>query len=393
MNIHAIKRCVMFFTFCCSILCVQTSFALTEEERQARLQELRSTIEQLQKELNNAKTNREQLMQNLESSETKIGELTKKMQDLKKQLGEKQSHLQQLQADKEVLLSAKKQQQGGVAQQLNAAYRQGQESSIKLLLNQQDPSQLARHLQYYQYFNEARTAKLQEYSATLVRIGEIEPEIVAESEAISRSHADLEAQKKQLQTSQAERKRTLKQLESSIANANTKLQSSQDNRRYLETLVLRVAEVAQKMQITDDMQTPAGNKPFANLKGQLPWPTRGNVLQTFGSPRVADKVRWDGIVIGANEGSPVKAIHQGRVVFADYLRGQGLLIIIDHGAGFMSLYAYNQTLHKNIGDWVNAGDQVAAVGNTGGQSSAGLYFELRFKGEPTDPRPWLRKAA
>ena len=361
--------------------------AMSEEERQTRLKELRATVEQLKKELDNVKSNRDQLLNNLETSEAKIGELSRKVRELRQQLEAKQSHLQQLHTEKEALITAKKQQQGSVSRQLNAAYRLGHQSSLKLLLNQQDPALLARNIRYYRYYAAAHTEKLQGIASTIARIDEIEPAIAAEAESISRNHASLQEKRDELVRSQAERKRTLEKLEKTIASTDAKLKATEEDRRNLEILLQRMARV------TRDLQLPASNQPFAKLKGQLPWPTRGTVLRSFGSPRVANKVRWQGVLIGAPEGNPVHAVHHGRVVFADYLRGQGLLLIIDHGAGFMSLYAHNQTLFKNLGDWVNGGEQVASVGLSGGQSSASLYFELRYKGEPTDPRPWLKKAA
>lgn len=361
--------------------------AMTEAERQSRLKELRSTIEQLKVELDKVKSNRQELQGELQDSETKIGDLSKKVQELRKQLDNKQSHLKQLSSEKEELLTAKKQQQGSVARHLDAAYRLGQQSSLKLLLNQEDPSLLARNLHYYGYFTRAQADQVGRYNATIQRIEELEPAIAAETEAISRSHTELLAKRNQLVSAQAERKRTLAKLERTIADTDAKLKSADEDRQHLERLFKEV------VRITGKMQLPPSNHPFNKLKGQLPWPTNGKVLSKFGSPRVANKVRWQGVLISAPEGNPVHAVHQGRVVFADYLRGQGLLLIIDHGAGFMSLYAHNQALFKNLGDWVNAGEQVASVGQSGGQASSGLYFELRYKGEPTDPGPWLRKAA
>ena len=370
------------------LLCMSASAqAMTEEERQARLKELRETIEQLQIELNKVKSDREGLMSELQTSETQIGELSRKVQELRKQLDDKQSHLQKLNSEKEALLTAKKQQQGSVARHLDAAYRLGQQSSLKMLLNQQDPSLLARNLHYYRYFTQAQADEVKHYTGTIARIEELEPTIAAEAQAISRSHSELRAKRDQLQTSQQERKRTLAKLERTIADTDAKLKSADEDRHHLERLLREV------VRITGDMQLPASTQPFGKLKGQLPWPTSGKLLHSFGSPRVANKVRWQGMLIGAPEGHPVHAVHQGRVVFADYLRGQGLLLIIDHGAGFMSLYAHNQSLFKTLGDWVGAGEQVASVGLSGGQSNSALYFELRYKGEPTDPRPWLRKAA
>lgn len=370
-----------------ALLLSQSVFAMTEQERQARLQELRATIEQLKQELDSVKSNRSQLLNNLQDSETKISELNKKVQELRQQLEAKQSQLQQLRSEKEALTIAKKQQQGSVGQQLDAAYRLGQQSGLKLLLNQQDPARLERNLRYYRYVAAAQAEKLQTYTATLTRIEALEPAIAQETAAIAVDHTSMQQKRDELVRQQAERKRTLAKIESAINSTDARLKAREEDRRNLEALLARVAKAARKLDV------PASGQPFTKLKGQLPWPTKGKVLRSFGSSRVAGKMRWQGMLIGAPEGHPVHAVYQGRVVFADYLRGQGLLLIVDHGAGFMSLYAHNQTLFKNLGDWVKAGEQVASVGNSGGQDSAGLYFELRFKGEPTDPRPWLKKSA
>jgi septal ring factor EnvC (AmiA/AmiB activator) len=364
----------------------QSVMALSEDERQARLQELRATIEQLQQELNTVKSNRDQLLNNLQDSETKIGELNKKVQELRQQLEAKQSQLRQLHSEQEALVSAKKQQQGSVGRQLDAAYRLGQQSGLKLLLNQQDPARLERNLRYYRYVASAQTEQLQAYSATLARLNALEPAIAAEAAAIAEDHRNLREKRDQLVKQQAERKHTLEKLESTISSTDARLKASEEDRRNLEAVLARVAK-ARSLQLS----VPDGA--FADLKGRLPWPTRGRVLHNFGSSRVAGKMRWQGMLIEAPEGHPVHAVYQGRVVFADYLRGQGLLLILDHGSGFMSLYAHNQALFKKLGDWVDAGEQVATVGASGGQNSASLYFELRYKGEPTDPRPWLKKSA
>ncbi len=386
-TLSTLRRGLCLAALLCGALLSQPGSAMTEAERNARLQELRTTIEQLKKELDSVKSNRDQLLNNLQNSETKISELNKKVKELREQLEAKQSHLQQLRSEKEALVTAKKQQEGSVGRQLNAAYRLGQQSPLKMLLNQQDPALVARNVRYYRYHAAAQAKKLQSFNATLARIAEVEPAIVAETEAITQDHANLQQKRDELVRNHAERKRTLEKLESAIASTDAKLKASEEDRRHLEALLRRVARIAQ------DLPLAAAKEPFVKLKGQLPWPTRGKILRNFGSARVAGKVRWQGILIGAPEGAPVHAIHHGRVVFADYLRGQGLLLIVDHGAGFMSLYAHNQALFKNLGDSVKAGEQIASVGMSGGQTSASLYFELRYKGEPTNPKVWLKKAA
>ncbi|MEX1033351.1 MAG: peptidoglycan DD-metalloendopeptidase family protein [Cellvibrionaceae bacterium] len=174
----------------------------------------------------------------------------------------------------------------------------------------------------------------------------------------------------------------LARLNESIETKDQELQQLARDRQYIEQLMTEiVATVGHQNTFNSDA-------PFAELRGKLPWPAEGQIAHSFGSERVAGKMKWDGVLIRASEGEPVKAIHHGRVVFADYLRGHGLLIIVDHGEGYMSLYAHNQTLKKAVGNWVEAGEVIASVGSSGGQRQAGLYFEIRQHGRPTNPGTW-----
>lgn len=363
------------------------ALALTDAERQAKLNELRETINELKQELQKVKSNRADLQQNLEESESRINDLSKKVTELKSKLEDKQSHLHNLRSEKEALSSVKKQQQGSVEQHVNAAYRLGQQSHLKMLLNQQDPAAVSRNRKYYNYLMTAQARKIKGFIETIERIESIEPEIASTVATLTDSHTELDQKRKQLLDQQAERQRTIKKLDSTISDKGSQLQALDADRRNLEALLQRVVRV------TGDLPESTPNLPLAKLKGKLPWPTKGKVLRSYGSSRVANKVQWQGMLIGAKEGDPVHAVHHGRVVFSDYLRGHGLLLIIDHGEGFMSLYAHNQTLYKDLGDSVRGGEQVAAVGLSGGQAQAGLYFEMRYKGAPTDPHQWLKKSA
>lgn len=383
-----VKKCLSIGAMAFAALCFSHStFAMSDTERQARLKELKTTIEQLKQELQNVKSNRSELLSDLESSETKISELSKKVKELREKLKDKQSQLDQLHSEKEALVRVKKQQLGSVKQHVSAAYRLGHQSSLKMLLNQQDPAKVARNLKYYDTYLAAQAAKITTYVSTIERLDSIEPDIAAAAVALQQDHASLEQKRQELLTRFADRKRTLEKLETTIANKDVELQTLDKDRQNLEALLQRVVHVV------GDLTMPVSNRPFGELKGKLPWPTRGKIINHYGSSRVMGKVRWQGLTIGAEEGSPVYAIHHGRVVFSDYLRGQGLLMIVDHGSGFMSLYAHNQTLYKDIGDWVSAGEQIAAVGQSGGQNSAALYFELRHQGQPTNPQPWLQKSS
>ncbi len=358
--------------------------ALTEEEKAAQMKALRETIAQVKKELESVKSDHSEMLEELEASETRIGELNQKVEELKSELEDKQSRLKQLRDEQEALALVKKQQTQAAATHLDAAYRLGRHSTVKMLLNQQDPASFSRNLKYFDYIVDTRNRKITELLATLNELDRLEPTIAAEVDAIRSRRETLAERRNNLTQHQQKRRATLKQLEAALNSKGDRLLGLERDRSELQSVVTTIVRGEDRW---FDPETP-----FASLKGNLPWPAQGKVLRAFGSERVKGKMRWQGILIEASEGTPVRAVHAGRVVFADYLRGQGLLIIVDHGGGFMSLYAHNQSLFKKLGDRVAPGERIATVGLSGGQTTASLYFELRFKGEPTNPRSWLKQA-
>ncbi len=359
------------------------SLADSEREQREKLEQLKQSIESLQAELRSVKSSRSDMLDALEESEKSIGELSSKVRELKGKLQQQEQDLDQLRERKSQLEQDKNAQQEQVGEHINAAYRLGQQSNLRLLLNQQDPTQVARNLKYFTYLSEARAQKINHYLATLKQINEVEQQIVLRTETLRRDQQHLQQRHQQLSAQQSKRKRTLQQLEATIASKDERLAQLERDRQGLEQLLQQVAHLL-------DIQLPADATNFAELKGKLPWPVKGKISQRYGTARVTNKVRWEGVVISAQAGTPVIAIHHGRVVFSDYLRGHGLLLIVDHGTGYMSLYARNQALYKEIGEWVSAGETIAAVGNSGGQESAGLYFELRHNGQPTNPQQWIK---
>jgi murein hydrolase activator len=424
---------------CCLLGGVQMAYAAEPANPETKLTELKNTIEQLKKELISVKSNRESLHGELEASEKKITELNKKIEELKQQLQTQQSSLNQLRGEREGLASAKKQQEAQVAQHLNAAYRLGNQSAIKLLLNQESPADLSRNLKYFEYLIAARNKQINQFAGTIKRLNELEPAITAQSNQLEENKKDVEAQRLAMNELIEERKRTLAKLNATIDDKDQALKAYEQDRRVLHDVMTRislaeekekakqkakaaanaakaeqaVAVIAEPKTSTSDI-TPKtlaeSKKPggqiaasasesaplrgnLLQLKGELPWPATGRLVNDFGSSRVAGKVNWEGIYIQGTMGAPVKAIARGKVVFADYLKGHGLLIIIDHGQGYLSLYAHNQSLAKKLGEPVEAGSVIASLGNTGGQADAGLYFELRHNGQPTNPKPWLKKSA
>ncbi len=356
-----------------------------DPQQKVKLEELKKTIAELKKELEATKSNRNEVHKALEQTEKSIGDLNKKAEQLKQELNQRKKKLNNLREERSQLNQEKKAQQDTVAQYFNAAYRVGKQDSLRLLLNQQEPSRVSRNLKYYNYFIDARREKITKYVSTIERINKIEPEIAFETTKIQSNVDRLQRQQQDLANAQQSRKLLLAKLDTSIVNTDQRLQSVLEDRRQLQKLLTKV------INNVDDVKI-AGSTNFSNLKGKLPWPAKGRLLHHYGSQRVGNKLKWEGVLIGSTEGTLISAIHHGRVVFADYLRGHGLLIIIDHGAGFMSLYAHNQTLYKTIGEWVETGDRIATVGNSGGQKQTALYFELRYQGKPTNPQRWLKKA-
>lgn len=382
------KPYVNILVFLLGFLFASLSFCThaNDSENSKKLKQLKATIEQLRKELESARGDRDDINKTLENAEKDIGNLSKRAKEIKKELDKRQNKLDGLRDERSQLQDQKTQQQDLVGDYINSAYRLGQQGNLRLLLNQEDPSRVSRNLRYYDYFVEARSEKIREFLGTIERINKIEPEIAYQAEKVRHDFSSLQTQKKKLEKAQDTRRQLLSKLENQITNQDKKLRNKMEDRRQLQRLLSKVIENIA------DIKPENNNASFSSLKGQLPWPAKGKVVRRYGSNRIANKMKWEGLLIRSKAGDPVRSVHYGRVVFSDYLRGHGLLIIVDHGAGYMSLYAHNQALYKELGEWVEQGDTIASVGNSGGRQDTALYFELRFKGRPTNPASWLRRA-
>lgn len=351
----------------------------------------------------------------LKALEGEIGTLSQQIRELSGELTEGEQELKRLAVEKRTHEQAKQRQQALLASQARAAYQSGRQEYLKLLLNQEHPEKLSRTLTYYDYLNQARLEQLSVFNETLRQLANIEAQIEG-------TQARLLVRKGTLELSRAELKETLNARQKLLASLNQQSQSQQAKLRASEqkkaeldqvlksieqTLARQAAEAqaraerqraeaarAQQAQQHAGPTVATGSAQrgsFVQAKGKLPWPANGQIVARYGSPRGDDpRSTWDGVMIAAAEGSPVKAVHAGRVVFADWLRGAGQLIIVEHGNGYLSLYGHNQSLLKKAGDSVNAGDTLATVGTSGGQSSAALYFAIRQQGRASDPMQWCR---
>ena len=355
-----------------------------EKAEQHKLNKIKQDIIKLEKSIKGSGEQQGTLNHALKKSELASAKLNRKINELEKTLRSLRSELDDLQQQQLKLEQSLKSQQGLIAQQITSAYKMGSEESIKLLLNQEDPETVSRTLKYYHYFLQARAKKLEEYRATLATLKQVESQIIDRQTQVTSNQSALKDQQKQLLAKQQQRRDVLAKLNQQINSSQQRLKKLRSERNKLESILKSLEEGIAKLSL------PATEEPFKGRKGKLPWPVSGRLSKYFGASRKAN-IRWDGWLLKAKEGSPVKAIHHGRVIFSDYLRGHGLLLILDHGDGYMSLYAHNQVLLKETGEWVLPSEIIAKVGNTGGRDEHALYFEIRHNGKPTNPKRWLTK--
>ena len=295
------------------------------------------------------------------------------------------AELKRLEAEKLRLETARDEQQSRIAVELRTAWQMGQQGQIKVLLNQENPDTVARVMAYYRYFFRARNELLNEYRDTLLALQRTEERIATTLRELQEREEKLAEQQRSLAEAQEARQLAVAKLNESIVGKGAELMKLESDQKELQKLLDAIQEAVV------DLQVPENYQPFRAARGKMPWPVPGRASARFGNPRNQGKMRWQGVTIPAAAGTPVKAIHHGRVVYADWLRGMGLLLIIDHGDDYMSLYAHNETLLREVGEWVSAETPVATVGDSGGQTRTALYFEVREKGKPVNPASWCRR--
>jgi septal ring factor EnvC (AmiA/AmiB activator) len=367
------------------LFCLILSFySAADNHQKAELEELKRSILTLQNQLKNQRQEKNQLQNQIENVEIDAAKLNRSIGNLTGKIKTTTKQLKVLQ-DKKIKLSKRiDEQRSAIAEQIRAAHKTGAEEPIKLLLNQQDPQLLARNLKYYDYLLQARSQNIKQFTDDINQLEITAEAIKKTSIGLAKSKKSLEADRKNLAASVQKRKTILYKLDKSLKSGNEQLANYQKQQEHLETVVNAVKKAAATI-------APAKNYPsFISDKGKLSWPVKGKLSHSFGSPRGGD-LHWDGWLISASSGAEVRAIHPGRVVFSDYLRGFGLLVIIDHGDDFMSLYAHSQELMRETGDWVQSGQIISRAGNSGGLTDTALYFEIREKGIPVNPKIWLGK--
>ena len=355
-----------------------------EEKARGELQQLQRDIQKIQRDISSASSRKNKLQKQLRDAEVRLGKLQREMQQNRQAIAAGKTELSSLQQQRSQLQQSRDQQQARIATELKTAWQMGRQGQIKVLLNQESPHTVARTMGYYRYFFEARNALLGQYRATLQQLQAVEQGIAATLAQLEEQRLALEKQQLQLVTARETRSQAIASLATSISNKGQQLKQKELDRKELESLLQAIEETVVNLQVPENYQA------FKTAKGKMPWPVSGKPSNRFGKSRNEGKMRWQGIHIPMQEGTTVKAIHHGRVVYSDWLRGSGLLLIIDHGDGYMSLYAHNQSLLREVGEWVSAGTPISTVGDSGGLDRSALYFEIRHQGKPTNPASWCR---
>ncbi len=353
---------------------------------EARLRQLRSDIERLNSAIQKNQADKHTAESQLQLTEMRIGKLLAAIRQLDKKLAAQDQHLVELNSSQQQIVHQLKSHQRDLAQQLRAAYVMGQQPYLRLLLNLRDPAQVSRSLGYYKYIHTARLQQIDTTQSALREIQTLQREIESQQQTLQSTREQRLKDQQQLDQDRQQRQHVVAGLSTQITDQRGQLTRLEEDEKRLLGLLTDLQANPVSLDIPELKQ-----RPFKSLKGQLPWPTIGSMLARYGTPRPGNALKWQGLLIGTQQGAAVHAVAHGQVIFADWLRGFGLLIIIDHGEGYMSLYAQNESLYKETGDWVSGNDVIASVGNSGAARQDGLYFEIRQRGKPNNPLIWLQR--
>ncbi len=353
-------------------------------EAKIQLKNLQSKIKKAKNTLQANSKRYDKAANNLIKIEKKIAKISSELRSVNKNLALSGKKLEALKKQQKQLTKNKRTQKLALAKQIRAAYGNGKEEYLKLLLNQNDPAEFGRMLGYFEYLNKARSNEILQITQTFEKLSQVAIDIAERKKQLS-SLAKTGKQKiAELEKQQFKRKKIAQKWQIKVTQSDQQLNSLLADEKELQTIIDTVREAIEVYMPGENLQG------LGKLKRKLRWPVKGNLDARFGSRRHLGQMRWKGVLIATTEGKAVHSISSGRVVFADWLRGYGLLMIVDHGKKYLTLYGHNQTLLKNVGDWIEPGEVISLVGNTGGQSKSALYFEIRYKNKPMNPALWCR---
>lgn len=352
----------------------------SQKQNQEKLTEIQKAIAQQESNIFDTNKQRNQLEQQLKSDDLAIAKVAKAINIIENDLSDTQTEISRLAKEKQQLTLAKQQQEKLLAQQLRAAYTTGQHDYLKLLLNQDQSEKIQRSISYYQYLNKARTKEIDKFQATIAQLLQVSTEHQAQLDHLRALKVDQLVQDKALRDNKTQRSKTLAKLGRELQSSQQQLAQLKAEENNLNQALKKLAKIIQsEIDLTG----------LSKLKNKLSWPVKGRMRHRFGT-RKQGYLTWKGVMINAPISRQVHTIHNGTVLFSDWLKGYGLLTVIDHGNGYMSLYAHNQTLLKSVGDRVETGEPIALVGQSGGLAQSGLYFEIRHQGKALNPKFWCK---
>lgn len=392
-----------------ALLCIclaVTAQAAPDSGKQEELKDLRTRIQALQEELEQTNEDKSEVTDALKHSERRISDVNRGLRDLESRQRKLSQTLKQLASDTQTTETEIAEQQKRLAELLREHYVKGGNDALKLMLNGQNPGEAARNIEYYGYIGRARAELIRQHRESLSHLRTLQEKTHEQNSNLLEVKQERVAQKKTLETEKGARQQVLYKLSEQIRQQRKEIDTLVRDEKRLTRLIEKLARLAAASAKPGKPKPQSTQKPgqsvkevadaslaglnFPRLKGKLALPVAGEILNKFGQNREDGGPAWKGLFIRARQGHEVHSVGSGKVAFADWLRGFGNLLIIDHGDGYLSLYSNNESLYKQPGDPVRAGDVVATVGSTGGQNEPGLYFELRHQGKPFDPLAWVR---
>ncbi len=361
--------------------------AMAERDSNARkLDRVREQISGVQKSLRAETNRRDTLAARLRDAETTVASAQRELKELRRRRAAGERQRAELQKERSGVQQALGAERRALAAQLRAAHMiaaTGRREQLKLLFNQQDPARLGRMFAYYGYFGRARADRIETIRARLDQLEALDRKLADADEALQQLEVSAGEKLAALKRARSQRAGVVRDLEKQIGNRQTQLARLKREESTLEKLLAELRRVTADFPVTSEV-------PFVKAKGRLSWPVSGRVVADFGAARPAG-LKWNGALLATERGTRVRAVYFGRVIYADWLPGMGLLTIIEHSGGYLSLYGHNEQLFKAVGDWVEPGDVIASAGDSGGRERPELYFEIRKGAQPLDPRQWIGK--
>ncbi len=349
---------------------------------EAELEGLRKRIESLQTELERDADRKRKESARLRAEDKRVSAAASLLAETKSQLAASKSRQRALLAERETLADRLGMHRDVLSAQARAAYIGGRHQRLKLALNQQDPATLGRMMVYYRYLSENRAQSIAEDAAELDRLAEIELGLSVEARELGKLEETRAQELGDLESARAQRRKLIASIDQDLKRRGDEMGRLRQDQKDLEKLIEELQKALAELPGTS-------REPFAEQRGKLAWPVAGRLLSDFGQPRAGGSIKWNGVLVGTERGAEVRAVYHGRVAYSDWLPGLGLLTVVEHGDGYISLYGHNETLFKSVGEWVQPGDVLATTGDSGGRSGSALYFEIRKGARPQDPHRWF----